>query len=322
MRDNGEFSYVISDDDTGKRLDQSVSDHLENISRSQAAGLIRDEAIRVGNSKKKPGYKVKPGDCVHGRIPPPETLKLAPEAIPLDVIFEDRHLIVLNKQAGIVVHPSPGHFSGTLVNALLNYFPELHNIGGVERPGIVHRLDKDTSGLIVIAKTSAAHLKLSQMFKQREIYKSYIALAYGEPDEESGVITHPIGRHPADRKKMSVNSRNGRDAVTEWHVAKRFPGCSLIKCVIKTGRTHQIRVHLSAINHPIIGDPVYTKGRKKMAGKKHQIELLLKTATRQMLHSEEMAMGHPITGERMSFTAPLPMDMRNLINKIENLDCI
>jgi 23S rRNA pseudouridine1911/1915/1917 synthase len=314
MPDRSEFSILVDEPDSGKRLDLFVASRISACSRSVAASLIRNGTIQVQGEAKKPGYKVRPGDQVCGHIPPPESISYLPEPIEIDILYEDDHLIVVNKQPGIVVHPAPGHYTGTLVNGLLYHCPALEGIGGKLRPGIVHRLDKDTSGALVAAKNDAAHRHLALQFKSRFIKKEYLALVHGELKPDSGVITLPVGRHPVDRKKMSIRSRKSRSAKTSWRVRKHFEGVTLIELELKTGRTHQIRVHCAALNHPIVGDSVYG-GRK--AGKKLSIgKNQFLSVSRQMLHAWRLGFTHPATEQPVIFEAPMPEDMQDLIKAL------
>ena len=266
----------------------------------------------------KPGYRVKNGDQVKGIIPPPEPLTFRPEPIPIEILFEDDQMIVVNKQPGLVVHPAPGHYSGTLVNALLYHCPTLGSIGGKIRPGIVHRLDKDTSGVLVVARNDAAHHHLARQFKSRQVKKRYLALVHGQVKGESGTVAFPIGRHPVDRKKMSTRSRKARGAETRWKVKERFDGVTLLDLDLKTGRTHQIRVHCAAIGHPVVGDAVYG-GRRRLAisGSRENVSPQIKVA-RQMLHAQFLQLVHPEDQRPMSFEAPLPADMAELIEAFRN----
>jgi 23S rRNA pseudouridine1911/1915/1917 synthase len=318
MPGTGAFSILTTERDAGQRLDTIVALHLEDCSRSLAATLIRKGEVRVHGSLKKPGYKVRAGESIEGRVPPAEVVNLAPEPIPLDILFEDDHVIVLNKQPGLVVHPAPGHFSGTLVNGLLYRYPDLEGIGLERRPGIVHRLDKDTSGALVVAKNGFALNSLAQQFKARRVDKTYLALVYGRMGSEGGEIRLPVGRHPVDRKKMSVHSRRGRAAETRWHVQERLEGLTLVQIDLKTGRTHQIRVHLAAMHHPVVGDPVYCPQKSVRryltgVGLSNRLVLLVAGVKRQMLHAWRLAFDHPRTGERIGITAPMPDDMEALL---------
>ncbi len=223
------FSMTVKDDDHGKRFDYFVAEKIENSSRSSIAELISDGLILINSKKKKPAYKVKPGEIVTGSIPPPPAIEFEPEEIPLDIIYEDDDLIVLNKQSGLVVHPAPGNWTGTLVNGLLYHFPGIEDDGCELRPGIVHRLDKDTSGALVVAKNRNIHMGLSDAFKSRSVYKEYVAIVYGDTKADSGIIELPIGRHKVDRKRMSVNSNKGRSAETHWFVEARYGSATKIR---------------------------------------------------------------------------------------------
>jgi len=304
----GAFTIFVDKPDAGKRLDVVISSNISGCSRSLAASLARNGKIRVKGTEKKPGYRVSDGDEIRGHIPPPEPVLFKPEPIKLDILFEDNHLIVINKEAGLVVHPAPGHYTGTLVNGLLYHCPDLTGVGGEIRPGIVHRLDKDTSGAIVVAKNDTVHNNLSLQFKSKKIKKKYLALVYGKMESDSGTISLPIGRHPIDRKKMSTISRKGRSAETLWKVRERFQGVTFLELNLKTGRTHQIRVHCATINHPIVGDSVYCSRKA--------VKSLIKSAPRQMLHAWRLGFTHPITQKFMSLEAPIPQDMSKVLNEL------
>lgn len=318
MVDDDSFSFQVEPADRGKRLDTIVSETIEDVSRSVAAQLIQRRLINVNGASKKPGYKVKIADRVDGRIPPPIPLTLSPEPLPLSVIYEDDTLIVVDKPAGTVVHPGAGHHTGTLVNALLHHCPDLKGIGGVERPGIVHRLDKNTSGLLIVAKTHQAHLILSHMFKERQIYKEYLAIVHGRLASSSGTTTLAIGRHPTDRKKMSVTSKNGRPSETLWQLEQQFNEHAIVKCVLKTGRTHQIRVHLAAMNHPIVGDDMYGTFNPKRLDKisRQFYETHVKGITRQMLHARKLCFEHPVLKTNISLESAIPPDMADFIHSL------
>jgi 23S rRNA pseudouridine1911/1915/1917 synthase len=279
-----------------------------------AAKFIREGLIRVRNEIKKPGYRVKADDIISGRIPAPEPISCEPEAITLNILHEDNDIVVISKPAGMVVHPAPGHFSGTLVNAILHHCPNLEGIGGKIRPGIVHRLDKDTSGILVVAKTAAAQVNLSAQFKNRTLQKTYLALVSGKMKTAGGVIDLPIGRHPVDRKKMSVLSKRNRDARTLWRVRELFDAASFLEIEIKTGRTHQIRVHCASIQHPVVGDAVY--GYRNSGA---NLPGVLKTVTRQMLHAWRMVFTHPATGEKIFLEAPIPEDMLQVLSGLRTI---
>ena len=314
MHDRSAFTIIVQGSDSGQRLDLLVSSRISDCSRSAATNLIRSGKIRVQGITQKPGYRVRPGDEIRGYFLPPEPLSFKPEPIEIDILFEDKDIIVLNKQPGIVVHPAPGHYTGTLVNGLLYHCPDLEGIGGKLRPGIVHRLDKYTSGVLVVAKNTRAHHHLSLQFKSRKIKKEYIALVFGKTGTDKGTILLPIGRHPVDRKKMSTHSRKSRSAETLWRVKERFKSTTLIEINLKTGRTHQIRVHCAAINHPIVGDAVYG-GQKawKKAGSEND---LLTSVPRQMLHAWRLGFVHPEMGSMVSFEAPISQDLEQLLEAL------
>ena len=309
----GAFTIFVNSADAGKRLDVLLSSQITACSRSHIANLVLDKKIRVNGMFKKPGYRVKTGDEIRGKILPIETVSFAPEPIELDFLYEDRDLIVINKQPGLVVHPAPGHSSGTLVNALLYHRPGICCVGEELRPGIVHRLDKDTSGALVVAKNTAAHDHLTAQFKSRKVQKIYLALVYGEMSTDTGVISVPIGRHPVHRKRMSTQSRKSRPAETYWKVNDRFEGLTLLEFNLKTGRTHQIRVHCATINHPIVGDLVYG-GHKAKSKLPKPVAVILKAASRQMLHAWRLGLSHPTSNNKLTFEAPLPEDFMEIIN--------
>lgn len=317
----GDILLTVTPEENSLRFDALLSQRIGELSRSQAATLIRQGDFRIDDQPRKPSYRVRPGEQVVGRIPEAEPVDLAPEAIPLTVLFEDASLIVIDKPAGLVVHPAAGHPTGTLVNALLHHCPDLEGIGGEKRPGIVHRLDKDTSGLIVVAKNDLAHQALSLQFKARQVFKQYLALVHGEPIEEKGIISMPLGRHQTERKKMAVVTHGGREAITEWAVEERLAGTSLLVVTLKTGRTHQIRVHCLHMGHPLVGDPVY--GRRRQARQIAQADAamhrILKSAGRQMLHAARLRFSHPVSGAPLSFEADLPEDMASLLASLRQL---
>jgi 23S rRNA pseudouridine1911/1915/1917 synthase len=317
MHDKSAFRILVDESGSGQRFDVFIASRITVSSRSAAAGLIRSGNIRVHGEIKKPGYRVRTGDDIYGRVPLPAPTSFKPEPIAIDILYQDDHLVVVNKQAGIVVHPAPGHTSGTLVNALLYHLPDLKGIGGELRPGIVHRLDKETSGALVVAKTAAAHNNLSRQFKNRTIKKTYLALVQGEMKSDSGTISLEIGRHPVDRKRMSTRSRKGRTAETSWQVRQHFYGATLIELDLKTGRTHQIRVLCAAINHPVIG--VSTYGNRKPGKDDFPGKDLMASVPRQMLHAWRLQFDHPVTETSVSVEAPVPRDMATLIDKLRKI---
>ena len=288
-------TLVVSREAIRLRLDQFLARELPQFSRSRLQQLIRDGFVRLNGQATRPRDFVRAGDAIEVVEPPLQKTENRPEKIPLDVLFEDEDLIVVNKPAGLVVHPGAGHREHTLVNALLHHCSTLSGIGGEERPGIVHRLDKDTSGCIVVAKTDGAHRALSIQFAERTVEKVYLALVSGKMRRRSGVIEKNIGRHPVHRQQMSVQSSRGREARTEYRVLKASEQGSLVECRLHSGRTHQIRVHLHHVGHPVLGDKIY--GRKSND-----------RFPRQMLHAWKLGFEHPRTQEWKSFEAPLPND--------------
>jgi 23S rRNA pseudouridine1911/1915/1917 synthase len=317
------FAFVV-EDEAGKRLDALIASSFPEISRTIAGRLIREGVIRVNESIKKPSFRVNADDFVTGRIPDAQPFAFKPEPIEINVLFENNACLVINKQPGLVVHPSPGHETGTLANGLIYHRPEIKDVSGVPgRPGIVHRLDKDTSGVMVIAKTEEAFRHLALQFKDRTIDKAYLGFVYGDMPE-SGHVDLPIGRHASDRKKMSaMDFCKSRDAETFWNVIKQFNRISLVQFIIKTGRTHQIRVHSAAIGHPIIGDPVY--GIKKPHKFFHDQPRMLKIVqqvSRQLLHSWRLSFTLPDSGKRIEVEAPIPNDMRIFQTALEEVSYV
>jgi 23S rRNA pseudouridine1911/1915/1917 synthase len=306
------FTFAVRTEDHGKRLDLLIAEHLA-LSRSQVQRLIRGKAVRVNNVAAKVGLKVKQGDVVRGELPPLKEAAVLPEDLAVRFIYEDDEIVVVDKPPGMIVHPAGKITSGTLVNALLFRLRGLTGVGGVLRPGIVHRLDKGTSGVMVVAKNDRAHEALVRQFQLREVAKRYLALVYGTMEESAGVIDAPLGRHPTDRKRFSLRTRRPREAVTRWQVKERFAGIAYLEVAPKTGRTHQIRVHLSAIGHPLVGDPVYTKARRLAQIADPAVRQRIKALGRQALHAYGISFRHPITGKAMEFTAPLAADMEALL---------
>jgi len=284
---------------------------LSGLSRARVQRLIDEGHVLVGGRPQKAHHRVNAGERIRLHVPPATPLQLTPECIPLDILHEDDDLIVLNKPAGMVVHPGAGRRTGTLVHALLAHCESLPGIGGVERPGIVHRLDRDTSGVLVVAKTGAAQQSLSGQFKARMVKKQYLALVHGEVRQEQGRIEAAIGRREHDRKRMGVRVRNGRDARTIYQVLRRLPGMTLLALDLETGRTHQIRVHLAHIGHPVIGDQVYGRRRERRLASSDGI-----VVERQMLHAWRLGFYHPTTAAWVEFTAPVPNDFLRLAGPI------
>jgi len=305
------FTIYTDESNINNRLDVVVSNYVKDCSRSFAATLIKIGAVKVQGSQRKAGYKLKSGDIITGFIPPPRPVSFSPEPVPFRILFEDPYLMVVDKPPGLVVHPAPGHHGATLVNGLLFHCPDLRGVGGELRPGIVHRLDKDTSGIILVAKCSLAHEKLADQFKERKVKKEYLALVWGHMPSSDGSIDFSIGRHPKDRKKMSVNSFAGRHALTLWRVKETLTQASLLQLDLKTGRTHQIRVHCATINHPILGDETYGKNRQNTIRKKDGSE---RKIPRQMLHAWRIRFEHPVEKKEMVFEADIPGDMQEILN--------
>ena len=297
----------LTADRDGERLDQFLSRSVEGLTRSAAQRLIEEGAVTCNGRAVKKNARTAVGDDVALTLPDPEPVDVLPQDIPLDVAYEDDDVIVVNKPVGMVVHPAPGHPDGTLVNALLYHCKNsLSGINGELRPGIVHRIDRDTSGLIIAAKNDAAHLALAEQLQDHSLYRYYEAVCVGGLREDSGTVDAPIGRHPVDRKKMAVDRKNGREAVTHWEVLGRYAGHTHIGCRLETGRTHQIRVHMASIGHPLLGDTVY--GAKKpvpgLAG--------------QCLHARRLSFVHPRTGERMTVECPLPGWFTAVLDRLEH----
>ncbi|SEL95869.1 ribosomal large subunit pseudouridine synthase D [Syntrophus gentianae] len=314
MKDGTIFrTYPVNGAEGGLRLDVFLTRQRTDLSRARLQRLIDEGRVAIGGiTAIRASQKLRAGDVVALEEPQAVPLGLVPQEIPLSILYEDHDLLVLDKPAGLVVHPAAGHAEGTLVNALLYHCRDLSGIGGVLRPGIVHRLDKDTSGLLVVAKTDLAHSGLAAQFKRHQVGKTYFALVYGDPREDQGLIDLPVGRHPVERKKMSTKSRRGKEAITSWKIAERFGVAALLSVDIKTGRTHQIRVHLAAMGHPVVGDPVYGGSRRLSAIGDPVIKTLLKGMDRQALHAARLSFVHPGTGRTMEFYAPPPPDIAEL----------
>jgi 23S rRNA pseudouridine1911/1915/1917 synthase len=305
-----EFEYIVSEDQKGERLDHFLASKTEiGLTRSQIQRLLRDGYVEVNKEAPKASYKIKLDDRIIVSIPPPKKLEVQPENILLDIVYEDNDLIVVNKPRGMVVHPAAGNYSGTLVNALLYHLSDLSGIGGILRPGIVHRLDKNTSGLMVAAKNDFAHQGLAGQFKSREIKKQYLALVHGVIRQEKGMIEAKIGRHPKHRKRMAIVSlfetrTKGREAVSYFKVRERFKNYTLVEITLETGRTHQIRVHMTSIGHSIVGDPSYGRRREEFG------------VSGQLLHAERLGFVHPRTGKYLEFYREMPADMKDAVKKL------
>lgn len=300
------LTFTPGPEDAGTRIDVYLAKERAAPSRSFVRKLVESGLVTVSGRPVKPSCKVAEGDLIVVKVPPPEKVSLEPEDIPLDIVYEDSDLVVVNKPAGMVVHPAAGNYAGTLVHALLHHCKDLSGIGGELRPGIVHRLDKDTSGLMVVAKNDAAHLALTRQIKARTVVRKYLAIVHGQLATDEGTVDAPIGRHPVHRKKMAVVP-DGRRAVTHWAVRRRYRDFTLVECKLETGRTHQIRVHMAHIGHPVAGDPVYGPRRPAFG------------LTGQALCAYSLGFYHPRTGEWKEFTIPLPEEMRKTIDKLERM---
>lgn len=299
------IEFRIEEALAGERIDKFLSDSLPDVSRSYIQKLIKDGQVTVNQKQVKSNYKLNAGDLLSMEEPELQEPDIEAEDIPLDVLYEDSDLLIINKPKGMVVHPSAGHYSGTLVNALMHYCKDdLSGINGVLRPGIVHRIDMDTTGSLVVCKNDFTHNHIAEQLKVHSITRVYHAVVHGVLKEEEGTINAPIGRHPIDRKKMSINHKNGKEAVTHYKVLKRFKNFTYIECRLETGRTHQIRVHMSSISHPLLGDAVYgpAKSPYKLQG--------------QTLHAKTIGIIHPRTGEYLEIEAPLPEYFTNLLDKL------
>lgn len=300
------ITLVVSSPDN-VRIDKYISENSEDISRSYAAALCENGCVTADGNVIGKKYKPHCGETIEVNLPEPEVLSAEPENIPLDIVYEDDDIIVVNKPQGMVVHPAPGNYGGTLVNALMYHCKgKLSEINGVIRPGIVHRIDKDTAGLLIVAKNNDAHIKLSAQLKARKASRRYMALVNGVIKED-GTISKPIGRNPSDRKKMAV-VRGGREAVTHYRIIEHFTGYTLVECVLETGRTHQIRVHMASIGHSLVGDPVYGTGKDK-----------IKT-NGQVLFAKTIGFVHPVTGKYMEFSAELPEWFEGILTKLRRIE--
>ena len=304
------MKYTVIDTDAGKRLD-AVAAEAAGITRSAAARLIEEGAVLIGGKAQPKKYSVKAGEEIEIILPECKECEAVPEDIPLDIVYEDDYIIVINKPKGMVVHPAPGNYSGTLVNALLYHCRDsLSGVGGVMRPGIVHRIDKDTSGLLVVAKCDEAHVALSEEMKHHGIVREYRALVAGGFKDDGGTVNYPIGRHPIDRKKQAVitsGDHTAREAITHYQVLERFGGISYLALQLETGRTHQIRVHMSYVGHALLGDEVYAKSKTQFE-KRHPTLF-----SGQALHAKKLSLTHPKTGERMTFECELPAEFEKAL---------
>lgn len=312
-RDADALELTASEADVGVRIDSFVAEKCD-VTRSAAVKLIEGKNVLLRGASPAKNYKLRLGDVLEVSIPEPEECEAKPENIPLDVVYEDADIIVVNKPVGMVVHPAPGNYTGTLVNALLYHCGEsLSGVGGVLRPGIVHRIDKDTAGLLVSAKNDDAHLFLASEIKEHKVSRIYYAIVLGNFKEDSGTVNAPIGRHPIDRKRMAVikgDGRSAKEAITHWEVVERFGRFTLVRCILETGRTHQIRVHMSYIGHPLLGDTVYGGAGTDFEAKNRRI------ICGQSLFAAELHLTHPRTREQMVFRADYPADFSELLTRL------
>jgi len=298
------FSETVTEDAGGIRIDKWISDQDCGLSRNAAQKLITDGAVTINGKTASKNTKVSAGDIIEFEIPEPEELKAEPENIPVEIVYEDEHLLVVNKPKGMVVHPAAGNYNGTLVNALLYHCSgRLSSINGVIRPGIVHRIDKNTSGLLIVAKNDTAHTGLAAQIKEHSFTREYEAIVTGKLKETEGTVDAPIGRHKTDRKKMCVTQLNSKEAVTHYKVLEQFEKCAYIRLKLETGRTHQIRVHMKYIGHPVLGDDVYGTEYRGLEG--------------QCLHARKIGFIHPVTGEYLEFDSPLPEYFSSILHKLK-----
>lgn len=300
-------TLIVTEEGKDSRLDAFLSGQLEGLSRSYIQKVLKNGGVTVNGKPAKSSCRIVTGDRIEIDVPEPEEPEILAEPMDLDILYEDRDIILINKPKGMVVHPAAGHYTGTLVNGLMAHCREdLSGINGVLRPGIVHRIDMDTTGVLIVCKNDAAHQSIAQQLKDHSITRKYYAIVHGVIKDDSGTINAPIGRHPTDRKKMSILSRNGRDAVTHYRVLQRFEKYTYVECQLETGRTHQIRVHMASIHHPLLGDAVYGPARCPIAGLQGQT-----------LHAGVLGIVHPRTGEYMEFSAPLPEYFAQLLKKLK-----
>lgn len=308
------LSFTVSESDAGTRLDAYLATHINSWSRARLQRLIEAGDVLVNSKPVKASYKVSTNDEIEVELTPPPESNFTPENIPLEIVFEDDHVIVINKPPGLVVHPAAGVHSGTLANGLAFHFQQLSNAGSM-RPGIVHRLDKDTSGLLVVAKTESDHENLADQFRAREVFKSYIALVYGVVKQKSGSIEQPIARDPRNRTRMAIVA-GGRGALSLFKIRRSYDAFTLLDVELKTGRTHQIRVHLAWLKHPVVGDEVYGSGRENNV-QDVQLRARIRKMNRHFLHAEQLSFCHPQTGEQMRFIAPLPAELTQFLAALE-----
>jgi 23S rRNA pseudouridine1911/1915/1917 synthase len=310
----------IAAGDEGVRLDQFLAQKLPSVSRARVQKWIRSGLIQINDQERHANYRLRTGDKILCTIPAVQPWHLTAESIPLDILYEDEELVALNKPVGLTVHPGAGKTAGTLVNALLHHCPDLKGIGDVQRPGLVHRLDKDTSGVMVVAKTEKAHQFFLKQFKERQVDKKYLALVWGKLIMDQGKIDATIGRHPTQRHKMAVSVRGGRQAATSWLRLEEYPGpLTLLELTLHTGRTHQIRVHMSSLGHPVVGDKIYSGGEKKLLTLPPAMKYLSFLVCRQLLHAWKLVIQHPCRDEKLFLQAPVPEDFQAVLNFLADL---
>ena len=300
------LSWTIEAEKAGERIDRFLQAENPDMSRAKIQKLIQDSFVTVNHSVVKSNYKLRIRDVVAFTIPEPTEVNIEAEDIPLNILYEDSDMIIINKARGMVVHPAPGNYTGTLVNALLYHCDDLSGINGELRPGIVHRLDKDTSGVMVAAKNDISHQSLALQIGEKTATRTYLTIVHGNMREDTGTVNAPIGRHPTDRKQMAVVEKNSKPAVTHFRVLERFGQYTFLECRLETGRTHQIRVHMAYIGHPVVADPKYSRSKVPFA------------IVGQALHSAELRLKHPTSGEEMVFTAPMPIDMEKILHKLRS----
>ncbi len=314
-----QLQFTVPSGKTKERIDKYLTHHIQNATRSKVHQAIEAGFVTVNGKPVKPSYPVTPGDEIQVIIPKPPPQEAQPEKIPLTIVYEDDYLLVINKPAGMVVHPAYGNYTGTLVNALLHYSKNLSTVSTIERPGIVHRLDKDTSGLLVVAKDDTTHARLAKQFSKKTVEREYWAVVWGSFKQKRGTIDASLGRSKSDRKKIAVVSE-GKNAVTEYEVMEEFDSLALVRLKLKTGRTHQIRVHLAHIHHPVFGDPTYGGRNTSWAGpeskRRAHMQNLLELIQRQALHAKTLGFVHPATGKFVQFDSDLPEDMGQLLARL------
>ena len=314
------FRFICEEGDGDFRLDLFLVSKLPEFSRSQIKRLILLGRVKHNGKTPKAGAVIRPGDAIEVAVPAPEPSSIVPESIPLGILYEDESLLVIDKPPGLVVHPAPGHYTGTLVHALLAHCPGIDTVGGPARAGLVHRLDMDTSGVMVVAKTDRAHRNLTRQFKDREVHKCYLTLVLGVPESDGGEIDLPLGRDVKDRKKISVRTKSPRTALTRWQVLRRFRHCAYLRVRPQTGRTHQIRVHLAAVGHPVAGDRLYGRKTQIRQFANHEERDALLAVERQFLHAESIDLMHPETLEKIHFRAPLASDLVKILNTLQTCE--